>query len=641
MATFNINRFGFCTMRIIGVGWRNIMYLTYDMKDANGNIDTTPSLAKNHKSDVMDFLNNQTLEMPIGLQSIPYWCMSEGFGDGETHVAIPKIPFCEYDTDTEIGTLSQFELQIPSSSYASTIRGYEVDMSFNLGYTDNGEILNMRHGIGNDDSDLWGDITFHGYVPPFIHHEQGLADNGCTIYPGNYRTYNNTNYMCPYLYPILCIQGSRYSPISINMLSFACFNSAFESGFLWLPDQIGTTLSANLSGVLIDYGKKNRIEDWLYCSDFDTNYSFLNNADLISWTKYAEDIDPNDGWGESDSDTPVGGKGEGPLTQDDIVPTLPDASGIDTNFFAVYKCSKSDLNEFARYCWSVGVWETFTKKFYANPSDCVMGLMFMPFDVEAGDRVPIYLGDVNTEAYGNVVTKHFQKFDCGTININDPFDSYLSTDPYTKYQIALPFVGIQPLSADEINNKTLQVIYNIDVLTGGCVAHVIANGTTIASYGGSMGIQIPTTSQDLGQSVIAAMQAASTTATAVTGIAMGAGGAGMLASATPSMLSNTNTAISSGTSMLSSIKPAYAHSGSLSGNSGWLGIHTPYLIVTYPNRAIPEGQLALEGYPAFHYASLGSFRGYTECESVKLKCPHASDKEQQEIISLLKGGVFV
>ena len=638
---FTINRFGFCSMKILGVGWKNIMFLTYDMKNADSSTDTTPELAKNHRQEIKDFLNSHGITMSVGLQSIPYWAVADGMGDGETIISMPKIPFCEYDQTTQTGNLSEFELSIVSSKEASDIRQYPVDMSFKLEY-EGVDINNGHVGYGTDDKDIWGDVTFHGFVSPFMHHDQGLANNGVTLYAGNYRSYNGNNLMFPYMYPILCIQGSRWSPISINLLQFTFFDPYYAIGSDIQPNMENFVWTDYISGELIDLGKKNRLDDWLYCENFATNYQFLNNDLFINWNKPAEDIDPNEGWGtDADEITPVGGNGDGPLSNDDVLPELSDASAINSNFFAVYKCSKSTLNAFANYCWSTNVWDLFTKKFYANPSECVMGCLYMPFDVESSGSAHIYLGDVDTGVSAGVVTKHFQRFNCGSVNIGHPRKNYLDNNPYTKYQIYLPFCGIFPLSADEITGKVVTVIYNIDVLTGGCVAHVIAGSTTIGSYSGSMGIQIPTTSSDLSQSILSAMTAAAGVAGGGIGLAVGAGGAGLQANVTPAMIGNTQGIISGTSGAVSSIKPDYKHGGGLSGNSGWLGINVPYLIVTYPNQALPTGQMMLEGYPAFKYMIIGGFNGYAEFESVKLKATKATKSEQEEILTLLKGGVFI
>ena len=92
---------------------------------------------------------------------------------------------------------------------------------------------------------------------------------------------------------------------------------------------------------------------------------------------------------------------------------------------------------------------------------------------------------------------------------------------------------------------------------------------------------------------------------------------------------------------VNSMKPSVEKSGSLSGTGGLMGIQTPYLIITRPRQAIPEGQNRFIGYPSFITDFIANLRGYTEVTEVHLEGIHATSAELTEIESILKSGVLL
>ena len=106
-------------------------------------------------------------------------------------------------------------------------------------------------------------------------------------------------------------------------------------------------------------------------------------------------------------------------------------------------------------------------------------------------------------------------------------------------------------------------------------------------------------------------------------------------------MTNAASAISSGASLANAVKPVMSHGGSVGSATGWMGPAKPFVIVDYPNIAKAQNQKDWQGYPTFRGSQIGGFNGYTQFEAVKLKATKATQEEQEEILSLLKGGVFL
>lgn len=319
--------------------------------------------------------------------------------------------------------------------------------------------------------------------------------------------------------------------------------------------------------------------------------------------------------------TEDGGDDPSPLPpQDDIPAPETPPSYVTTNaLFTLYNPAAADLTNLANFLWSPA-WSIDTfKKIFANPLDCILGLMVMPYlAVDVGTK-NMNVGNIDTGVPMRYFTKQFYDFNCGNFSITEFYTSYLDYAPYTKISIFLPYIGDQQLNTDEVMGKTLNVKYRFDLATGDCVAFVSVDGSVLYSFSGNCAARLPLSSSNY-----------SGLLPSITGAVVAAGS---MAAGVPALGAASALAVSS-------MKQDIRHTGSISGSAGLMGVQTPYLIITRPRQALPRGQNSFMGYPSFITESLGGLTGYTEVESCHLEHVPCTDEELREIENLLKGGVL-
>ena len=306
--------------------------------------------------------------------------------------------------------------------------------------------------------------------------------------------------------------------------------------------------------------------------------------------------------------------------QDPIPTPETPPSYVTTNaMFTLYNPSGGDLTNLANFLWSP-TWSIDTfKKIFANPLDCILGLMVMPHLSAAVSTKTMNVGNISTGVTMHYFTKQFYDFDCGTFELMEYYNSYLDYAPYTKVNIFLPYIGDKQLSTDEVMNKTLGVKYRFDLATGDCVAFVTVDGTVLYSFSGNCAARLPLAGNNWNGII-----------PAITGVAISAGS---MAAGLPALGAASAAAVST-------MKETISHTGSISGSAGLMGIQKPYLIVTRPRQAMPLNQNGFTGYPSFITESLGSLRGYTEVEECHLEHIPCTAAELEEIERLLKEGVL-
>lgn len=307
-------------------------------------------------------------------------------------------------------------------------------------------------------------------------------------------------------------------------------------------------------------------------------------------------------------------------------PPTPPSHAINSRFVTLYTPSLSQLNALAEYLWSPAWSIDGFKKIFANPMDCILGLMIFPALAAPTGSKEVNVGNLSTGVTMSYIDNQYVEVNCGSFEITEYYASYLDYDPYTKIEIYLPYIGTHRLSADDVMAKTIQLKYMIDLLSGACVAFLVVDGTTLYTFTGSCATPIPVSGNDWSNMVNGILSVAG----AATAAVISGGTAGTMAAG----------ALASTSLFVSSHKEHIRHGGSVASAAGLMSIQTPYLIVTRPRQALPIGQNSFQGYPSFMTESLGSLSGYTEVESCHLEHIPCTDEELKEIERLLKGGVL-
>lgn len=323
------------------------------------------------------------------------------------------------------------------------------------------------------------------------------------------------------------------------------------------------------------------------------------------------------------------GGGDPPVkTPEDPVqpPPTPPPHAINSRFVTLYTPSLSQLNDLAAYLWSPAWSVDGFKKIFANPMDCILGLMIFPALVAPAGSKEVNVGNLSTGVTMSYIDNQYVEVNCGSFEVKEYYASYLDYDPYTKIEIYLPYIGTHKLSADDVMNKTIQLKYMIDLLSGACVAFLVVDGTTLYTFTGSCATPIPVSGNDWSNMVNGILSVAGAAAAAV----ISGGTAATMAAG----------AVASSSLFVSSHKEHIRHGGSVASAAGLMSIQKPYLIITHPRQALPLAQNSFQGYPSFMTESLGSLSGYTEVESCHLEHVPCTAEELEEIERLLKGGVL-
>ena len=374
--------------------------------------------------------------------------------------------------------------------------------------------------------------------------------------------------------------------------------------------------------------------------------------------------------------------------QSDIIgdSSLPTLSASDTGFTRIYIPTLSQVKDLARYLWTDDtlietIWNKI-KQFFENPMEAIIGFNLVPVSVPSSGTKSFALMYIDTGVDMDTAANQFVDVDCGTLPIQFYYGSALDYSPYTKISCYLPYIGMVQLNTDEVVGRTLQVKYRIDIVSGSCVAKIFVDGNCIYQYSGHCAITIPIAASDFSSYVSAAISVAKLAVGAATGGAGGAAAAALNADVnqqTGSMFSvqggsdnsgqiqlfaqggasgpgtqaepeikNTHASFSGITPQnvantvgeIMTAKPHVQHSGSFSGNSGYLGVRRPFVIIERPNLCLPENYQGLNGFPAMITMLLGECSGYTKVQQMVLSGCTATNPEQAEIMSLLKGGVI-
>lgn len=226
------------------------------------------------------------------------------------------------------------------------------------------------------------------------------------------------------------------------------------------------------------------------------------------------------------------------------------------------------------------------------------------------------------------ITQQYDTIDCGNISIDAT--SFTDYEPYTYYEIYLPFVGTVSLRADTVAGRTLNVKYVVDNVSGEstCIISTIDSDVEqiIHTYECNLSIDIPYKSFDYLGNI---RRNASALVSAV------ASGAVALATKSADVIQKSNSEAgyeppqcirsNVGSSLLSSMLP-----------------RKPYLIIRRVPMYNVNDSNRVYGRPTLEYATLDTYSGFmVKVRQVRLDGLTCTDEEKSIIQSILESGVII
>ena len=307
----------------------------------------------------------------------------------------------------------------------------------------------------------------------------------------------------------------------------------------------------------------------------------------------------------------------------------PTKSAINTGFTSMFMVTETNLQDLARFMWSSDFLPNI-QKFYSDPREIIIGLSIMPCipDVEENPSL-IYAGGISTGIYGyRLADQYLLLDDFASIDILEDKDiKFLNYSPYTRITAHLPFVGEHSLDVNDVMGHKLTLSYLIDFLTGSCVAEIKKDGKPRYFFGGSCGMQIPTSAEDFSRTFSSLLSAGASIGSALATIATGGLTAPLALGTAANMLSN-------GLNM----SPTVQFSSGSGGTNSMLSSQTAFLKVETPNEKVSDKQAHYVGRQSLIRKRVGACSGYTKFLSIHLDGIVCTSDEKQMIMSYMTGG---
>lgn len=442
--------------------------------------------------------------------------------------------------------------------------------------------------------------------------------------------------LSPLVYESLSVDpapdNTRY-PVSLVVYAKQ-FGSALKVGFGiagHLSDQVAVNDYPSANGYLYDCG----------VGDISSNLSYmlLDESMITDREGGAPTGEPDGGGGFYDY--PFGAIPE---------PQLPTISVCDTGMVSLWNTNASQMYQLANKLWNSNFFDNIIKNF-ASPMDNIISLHVVPFSVYGGTQANIHIGNYDTEIPSNMLSTSYFKIDCGIIELTGAYQTFADYAPFTDIQLYLPYIGIVPITPDDIIDGALNVKYNIDVFSGSCVAYIMirkrGTWTCVNQYTGNISTAYPITSANYTNVYMGIAQSAfkALTAGALFG-ALGAGsvGIGAVGGMTPE-LAGIGAGAMAGSSLQGALtsRPTYQRSGGIGASAGLMGVQKPYLIISKPNFIQANNFRETKGYVSNLSCVIGNESGYISASvnNEQLTDIDCTTLERDMIKKCLAEGVYI
>ena len=339
-----------------------------------------------------------------------------------------------------------------------------------------------------------------------------------------------------------------------------------------------------------------------------------------------EDDDPGDGDNESD-----------PIEYPD--PIIIPVAG--RQFFALTSAQISELTSFLFN-------ETFlnnVKRLWSEPGEYIIDLSYYPVDltqtgIDFSAAENISIGGVGSEISAPEILGGKPFIYMGDYTPKAYYNSYLDYAPYTRMEIYLPYIGMRPLDVNQIMGHSLHVGYYIDYATQQVMAAIGLDGTPenplgtpINQYTGNLAVHVPLSGDSAQQLLIGTINQG------IGAVGNAASIAGGIASSNPGQV------VKGATGFIGNLIPEQVNRREYGNITAMTGIYSPqqvFLLIDRPILAEPTGFKDKLGYSASYGGLVSEFSGYLQCTQAQITQSCTMTKEEcEEIISLLKGGIYI
>lgn len=316
----------------------------------------------------------------------------------------------------------------------------------------------------------------------------------------------------------------------------------------------------------------------------------------------------------------------------------------------LYSPTFVEIQNFRNYMWSTpftSFLET-AQKLFQSPEEMIITLHGIPAEIPLNaEKVGITFGSLTSDtATSSTIKQQYISIDCGTISIPKIWGNFLDFEPYTKISLYLPYCSTIDLSANEVVGNDINIVYNIDVLTGDCVAQICVHSEEqgfdwiIATVQGNCALNVPWSSGNYSQTISDSMRLLSSV------------GMSTLSNATMSnqqtkTTDDNNEVIDNigGTAPPDvfgvTIAPKISRGGTHSTAFGYLDKQKPYVLITRPIQSYPAEYPKEYGLPSNITETLENLKGFTVVDKITLQGIPATSDELAQIESALMSGVII
>lgn len=414
------------------------------------------------------------------------------------------------------------------------------------------------------------------------------------------------------------------------------YNNSYSSPYSKLSTFSGTIMNSLLDDV--EFYNIHISEDYDACLKYLDDGTVPKDAKI----KYADD-DGN----EIEKDDP--GKDEDESKYDKQNENNPTHGAISCGGNNYYLMSSEQLNNFISWFnnFTPSAEEIasniFTNK-YGNLLECVCGISYVPCAISKYYKnqgtETIKIGKLDTGISANVIKNEASNFKLAEFKIERKFNNFLDYEPYTKYQLYLPYVGVIELPTNTIvSNKGTTVVVKgaIDISTLTLTYTIYSNNMVIYETSVPYGQSIPISLTDRIGTFSSAIT--ETTNKAVGAVVAGATGNVMgVATNIASYHYKESPIVSTGTSTSS---------------GGRFQPQNCYLIASYPVTKRPDTYGHNVGFPCMKSIKLNdkSLKGFTKCHNPVIEFGNSKrvdnsivypyESEIEELYNILKEGFYL